>query len=57
MFTYGKSKAEQQREVSERRAERAQNEKDEAQRLKADRMAKQRALRLGVRAANKENHG
>lgn len=57
MFTYGKSKTEEQRALSERRAERAQIERDEAQRLKTERMAKQRALRLAATGADKEDNG
>jgi len=57
MFSFGKTRSEEQQVLSRKRAERALKEQEEAQNKKAERMARQRAERLALHAATKENNG
>ena len=57
MFTFGKTRTEEQQALSRQRAERVRKEREDAQRCIAERMACQRAQRLAREAADKENDG
>ena len=57
MFTYGKSRTEEQLLMSQKRAERARTERDEAEQEKAAQKARLRALRLANENADKEDNG
>ena len=57
MFTFGKTRSEEQQALSRNRAERARKEQEDVQRQKAAQMVRQRAQRLAREAAEKENDG
>jgi|GEM_PF-6751932 len=57
MFTFGKSRADEQLEISRRKAVRAQVEMDEAEREKTSKMERLRILRLAKEAADKVKNG
>ena len=57
MFTFGKSRTEEQQALSQKRAVRIQTERDDALQEMADKKERQRALRLAKAVADKKDAG
>jgi len=57
MFAYGKSRTEEQQALSQRRGERALQEREDAQQEIAEKKARLKAMRLAKQAADKEQDG
>lgn len=55
MFTFGKSRTEEQLALSQKRAIRIQTERDDAEQEIADQKERQRAQRLAKAVADKKN--